>query len=493
MAKTVFGSHAQTAHVWAQGDAAPYGRASDGRMYFEGRRLFSYGSHFVLGLVIMGPDARPAVTLLNGSRYSPSTGKHQNHTWHAARGTLISVPDLTSIAGTLESLTAHPGARQTRKANRFSVVEIERHIAANWAGYTPDAAAFVLGLAGGTAKQAAALIEKARKAHERKRAAEAKAELAAHVTRAKEWAAMTSAQFRADWRAAIGTSRHYAEAESDRFIKRVRQAHKAASGAGLARVKSKVWANLKVILAEQEKARAAAEIADKNKAARNAAKVLRQYWANAAAEAPRTLEANQWRYVMESCRALEHRVHERPSLANLGNVLNALNRTATQAYDDALTAEREARDAARAERERLEKLEAEAQRAEWFAGNPAARLYEKTAGGGVYLRALHVERDGAGEVTGGTLQTSLGAEVPLAHALKAFKFLKLCRANGQEFHANGRTIPVGHFRIEHIRANGDFTAGCHFIEWEHVAALAHGLGVDGYAPDDSAVVETAHA
>lgn len=107
------------------------------------------------------------------------------------------------------------------------------------------------------------------------------------------------------------------------------------------------------------------------------------------------------------------------------------------------------------------------------------------AQGGALLRAVGVERDDSGAITGGELQTSQGASVPLAHALRAFRFLKLCRDSGTPWKANGKTLPVGHFRIESVSAQGDFVAGCHKINWGEVAALALSLGVDSLAAADT--------
>jgi hypothetical protein len=161
--------------------------------------------------------------------------------------------------------------------------------------------------------------------------------------------------------------------------------------------------------------------------------------------------------------------------------------------------------AAAEERER-EKAEAElaawaeARKAAWLAGQPeparpdsvyayssrvsygAARMEDSE--GGALIRARDVIRDGSGMITGGTLETSQGAEVPLTHAIRAFRFLKLCREKGQAdpafdgWRANGKTLPVGHFRVDQVDREGNFRAGCHRINWAEVARLAASLGLD---------------
>jgi len=123
----------------------------------------------------------------------------------------------------------------------------------------------------------------------------------------------------------------------------------------------------------------------------------------------------------------------------------------------------------------------------WQSGDSGSRFHGVDEMGGAYLRAVDVAQDETGEITGGRLQTSQGAEVPLAEAFRAFRFLKLCREHGQAWEANGQNLRVGHFRIESVSAGGDFRALCHFIRWQEVARLAESLGVLGYAADDSAV------
>lgn len=109
----------------------------------------------------------------------------------------------------------------------------------------------------------------------------------------------------------------------------------------------------------------------------------------------------------------------------------------------------------------------------------------KDAKGGALLRAISVERDDSGAITGGTLQTSLGADCPLIHAIKAFRFLKLCRVNGRAWRANGKTLAVGHFRVDSVDSEGNLIVGCHAINWPEVAALAERLGLADMAGADT--------
>jgi hypothetical protein len=114
---------------------------------------------------------------------------------------------------------------------------------------------------------------------------------------------------------------------------------------------------------------------------------------------------------------------------------------------------------------------------------PGGRLSDVQ--GGALLRAVAVKRDDSGAVIGGRLGTSWGAEVPLVEAVKAFRFLKLCRDNGKAWRANGHILEVGHFRVDSVSAEGNFVAGCHRINWGEVAALAARLGLSDLAPADT--------
>lgn len=73
--KTVFGSHEEVAHIWAQQSQAE-GKAS--RVFFDGPTIYSYGRHFPMATFI------DAVTVLfTTESYSVSTAKHLSFTRRA--------------------------------------------------------------------------------------------------------------------------------------------------------------------------------------------------------------------------------------------------------------------------------------------------------------------------------------------------------------------------------------------------------------------------
>lgn len=119
------------------------------------------------------------------------------------------------------------------------------------------------------------------------------------------------------------------------------------------------------------------------------------------------------------------------------------------------------------------------------AGYYGTRLDDGEAQPGALLRAADVERDATGAIVGGVLHTSQAASVPLVHAIRVFRFLKRCRATATEWRANGKTLPVGHFRVERVTADGAFKAGCHWINWGEVARVADALGLADIADADT--------
>lgn len=75
-------------------------------------------------------------------------------------------------------------------------------------------------------------------------------------------------------------------------------------------------------------------------------------------------------------------------------------------------------------------------------------------------------------VNGDQVETSKGAKFPVEHAKKALKVIKACRSAKREFISNGKTIHLGHFKIDKIESNGNVKAGCHYVEWDQIADIA---------------------
>lgn len=150
---------------------------------------------------------------------------------------------------------------------------------------------------------------------------------------------------------------------------------------------------------------------------------------------------------------------------------------------DAVANDMRREDEARAMREKEEKIAA------WLRGERSDR-YSLYGIPYTLIRARNVERDESGAITGGTLETSQGAEVPLTHAIRAFRFIKLVRDRGEAWNRNGHSLRVGHFGVDSIATSGDFKAGCHSIRWSEVERLARELGVFDASASDEAISET---
>lgn len=75
------------------------------------------------------------------------------------------------------------------------------------------------------------------------------------------------------------------------------------------------------------------------------------------------------------------------------------------------------------------------------------------------------------------LETSLGAEVPLEHAIKCYRILKKLRQRHETYQHNGHTIHLGHFRLDSLDENGTVRAGCHEVAWEEIERVAKIAGV----------------
>jgi hypothetical protein len=113
-------------------------------------------------------------------------------------------------------------------------------------------------------------------------------------------------------------------------------------------------------------------------------------------------------------------------------------------------------------------------------GHACPWSYSTDEEGSAYLR-----------ITGEEVQTSRGAQVPLEHAKRAFRFVKLCREQGREWHRNGSQVRVGYFSLESVDAAGNVRIGCHYITWSHVAGCAKAGGFFEESASSEAVEKTA--
>lgn len=82
-------------------------------------------------------------------------------------------------------------------------------------------------------------------------------------------------------------------------------------------------------------------------------------------------------------------------------------------------------------------------------------------------------------VNGGNIETSQGAAFPVEHAKKAFMRVLACRNSAMTWNSEeqGKTIALGHFKIDHVDTAGNVKAGCHFVEWDEIERIARQLKI----------------
>lgn len=181
--------------------------------------------------------------------------------------------------------------------------------------------------------------------------------------------------------------------------------------------------------------------------------------------------------------------------AEAGEIMAEREARKARALARLTTREVERRAAAKAKREadkqRLRELQwasGEERLAGWREG---LRIREyslpRSPDGSAYIRATGVKRNRAGEITGGTLETSQGARVPLRDAIRVYQFLVCIRERGEAWTPSGlRAVRVGQFTVSRVEASGDFVAGCHRFVWPEIHALAQRLGVAALPCDRTA-------
>lgn len=78
------------AHIWAQ-QTQDEGRSNNGNLYFRGATIYSYGSHFPLGVIYQDK------AILNSSDYSNSTAEHKGYVRSAVRQQTVLYTDTRTI------------------------------------------------------------------------------------------------------------------------------------------------------------------------------------------------------------------------------------------------------------------------------------------------------------------------------------------------------------------------------------------------------------
>jgi hypothetical protein len=496
-----------TAHVW-NSQSEREGQSSNGNFYFRGRTLYSYGSHFVCGYIMPG-----GVVFLNADSYSISTSGHMSDARGATRDRRsASIAALTKIAGDWgllprvasfrEIVESRGATRQERKEiQAFVLRQLVEHAErldvqiypANESRYSggyysdadskyvypdtdyPRAGAYLAELVGLPVASWTKAQRDAAKAKAKREASEAAALAARNEARALQLSDMSDSRFR-DWIAELGAQ--YSDSQLRDIGKDLKRSRSLALHAKRGKLASK--ARLAKLRERIKRVDSAVAAFDEMNALRQSRRSLRQSLAivkawRDASEAGRS--AVSFRQLSDIARAAEF-------IASKGirsALMESAARLATQANAGCKAIEAENARLRAIEAENAKKAEAERVQL-WYAGERVGRLYFDAATGGAALRIM-----------GDTLETSHGASVPLEHAVKAFRFIKLCRERGESFHRNGRTIRVGHFQVDSISESGDFKAGCHSFTWPEVERVAKLAGVFDATPSAEAIEVTPKA
>lgn len=501
MTKLVFGSHEMVAHVW-NAQTQYSGRVSgSNRVFFENRAIYSYGNHYVIGFIM--PDG---TALLNSDKYSISTSKHQSLVRHASSNRVqLHVPALSDLTqysySPLQRVAAMMADGRNNLPDERDVKAIRAHVEKH-CDMADESACYLLGLIG--VKKPAAVLAKIRaadaKAKAKAKAAQEKAARDQLKREAIRAADMSDAEFK-DYVAGLldrtyvtrGTYPDYKDGLRGKLPDAIKSFWKYArtSSLGISKTRiAKIKARRLALAAKSENF-----IFEKAQANRHATRAsliryVREFLPRLVIGQEVLSSSTLW--------SLHHNLSAIASLAPMTERdrvafrdLSAHAKAQGVAMAEIERAEERARQeaaaAARAERQRLAETEAAAARERWFAGDTETRWHGSDENGRAYVRAIDVSVDQHGNVTGGTLQTSHGAEVPLTHAIRAFRFLKLCHDTGRTWHANGKTIHVGAFRIETVTPEY-FKAGCHTIGWTECERVATELGVFDLPADDTALV-----
>lgn len=132
-------------------------------------------------------------------------------------------------------------------------------------------------------------------------------------------------------------------------------------------------------------------------------------------------------------------------------------------------AEKSAEKAAKERQRKAEQARKEADLAErWRNGENVGSLYNAP----VMLRVRTFGADEDVKNAVAQVETSLGARVPVAHAIRGLRFVRAVVARGEAYQRNGHTLHLGHYAIDRIDVDGTLTAGCHVISLAEIERIA---------------------
>jgi len=115
-----------------------------------------------------------------------------------------------------------------------------------------------------------------------------------------------------------------------------------------------------------------------------------------------------------------------------------------------------------AEESRIRALKAEEQIELWKQGNPHAHV---PWGSPTMLR-----------VKGDEVETSKGARVPVEHARRILRLVRIAVAKGQDIIPTSQLeSTIGYYKVDRIESSGTLHAGCHVIAYDEIERIAPAL------------------
>lgn len=488
--------NAQCAHVWRQG-VQDFGRSGNGNLYFHDARLYSYGRHYVVA--ILTPDG---AGIINADKSSVSTTGHIGDARRAfGYAGYISAPDLTTLCERTpfgpwcDYHTRMAGGEQVDSGNLESLkrgarVAVLEYVAKHAHTLEEERAGIrllhLVGVADAAERFPRMLAASKKKQDADKAATERRRR--DHYLRLAARVAGFTAEERAAW---LGEQLPSRVTSSENGIGHTRVELHRARGYAKAAKRTKQAAAVSAIIRDIDSAlkkkRKGLERWQERRGIHNALEQFRFGFERCASGVGFDSSWRAESFVQAVCYVALHVKTLRPENRASLEIFAAQLRTGWNAWRDAEAAEAEERERQRAAERFAKQAEA---RAAWLRGDSVMPhllhgMTDET--GGALLRAVNVTRDESGAIVGGTLETSQRANVPLPHAVRAFRFLKRCKESGRDWHKNGHAIRVGHFQIDSIDSAGNFRAGCHRINWPEVERLARELGVFEVQSDDSAL------
>jgi len=246
--------NSMTAHVWAA-QTQERGQSHNGNLYFEGRAIFSYGTHYCAGYVAGDGATRVYLTEAHGASVT-TNGKHMPAVRRAVPGRGYPCPNLDSTRYELDRARLDKTAAQR-------VQRLAKHMESRLGIYWPgaDSAAAIFGAMGASEAEATRRANAGQKRHdtaERKLAAKAaRAELDSNAKEAKRLARYTPDESARWARDELGAAAGEARWQQERRVAKVKgesreafRAAKAAKAKGWPRVAAAARAHYAAMRAE---------------------------------------------------------------------------------------------------------------------------------------------------------------------------------------------------------------------------------------------------